>query len=172
MGEKAGKRSRPEELRRFLIKLAAAAVLFSAAFIFVFGLCPVRGNFMHPAVKDGDLAVTLKLCSYRLGDLAVWKDPENGQLRVSRIAGLPGFEINITEAGEFMTNGFMPSEEVFYRTDRAEGSGVEYPLLLGEGEYFLLDDRRPAGRDSRLFGPVKESDLLGKTVFLLRRRGF
>ena len=172
MEEKAGKRSQPAEFRRFVIKLAAAAALFSAAFIFVFGVCAVRGNFMHPAVKDGDLAVTLKLCSYRLGDLAAWKDPESGQLRVSRIVGLPGFEINITEAGELFTNGFMPSEEVFYRTDRAEGSEVEYPLTLGEDEYFLLDDRRPAGRDSRLFGPFKESDLLGKTVFILRRRGF
>jgi len=172
MGEEEGKRSRPAELKRFLIKLTVAAVLFSAAFIFVFGICPVRGNFMHPAVKDGDLAVTLKLCSYRLGDLAVWKDPETGQKRISRIVGLPGFEINITEAGELLTNGFMPSEEVFYRTDRAEGAAVGYPLVLGEDEYFLLDDRRPAGRDSRLFGPVKESDLLGKTVFLLRRRGF
>ena len=160
------------ELKRFLIKLGAAAVLFSAAFIFVFGLCPVRGDFMHPSVKDGDLAVTLKLCSYRLGDLAVWRDPESGRKRISRIVGLPGFEINISEPGELFTNGFMPSEEVFYRTDRAEGSAVEYPLVLGEDEYFLLDDRRPAECDSRLFGPVKKSELLGKTVFLLRRRGF
>ncbi len=172
MEENAEKRSRKAELRRFLIKLAASAALFSAAFIFVFGICPVRGSYMHPSVKDGDLAVTLKLCSYRLGDLAVWKEPENGRLRISRIVGLPGFEINISEAGELFTNGFMPSEEVFYRTDRVSGSSIEYPLLLGEGEYFLLDDRRPAGRDSRLYGPVKESDLLGKTVFLLRRRGF
>ncbi|MBR5734320.1 MAG: signal peptidase I [Desulfovibrionaceae bacterium] len=172
MEEKPKRRRMPAELKRFLIKLAAAAILFTAAFVFVFGLCPVRGDDMHPSVKDGDLAVTLKLCSYRLGDLAVWKDPENGQIRISRIAGLPGFEINVTEAGEFLTNGFMPSEEVFYRTDRAEGSEVEYPLVLGEDEYFLLDDRRPAGRDSRLFGPVKKSCLLGKTVFLLRRRGF
>ena len=166
------KRSLPAELKRFLIKLAASLLMFSAAFIFVFGLHPVRGSYMHPAVKDGDLAITLKLCSYHLGDLAVWKDPESGEMHISRIVGLPGFEINITEAGEFMTNGFMPSEEVYYRTDRMEGSSVEYPLQLGEDEFFLLDDRRPAGKDSRLFGPVKRSELLGKTVFLLRRRGF
>ena len=172
MGEEEEKRSRTAELKRFLIKLAVVAVLFSAAFIFVFGLCPVRGNYMHPSVKDGDLVVTLKLCSYRLSDLAVWKDPESGQTRISRIVGLPGFEINITESGELLTNGFMPSEEVFYRTDRAEGSSVEYPLLLGEDEYFLLDDRRPMGKDSRSFGPVKGGDLLGKAVYLLRRRGF
>ena len=168
----AGKAGLPAELKRFLIKLTAAVVVFSAAFSFVFGICAVRGDDMHPSVKDGDLVISLKICSYGLNDLVLWKDPESGQTSVSRIVGLPGFEIDISASGELMTNGFVPSEEVFYRTDRTEGSAVEYPLALGEDEYFLLDDRRPAGKDSRLYGPVKKGELLGKAVFLLRRRGF
>ena len=172
MERKAGKTGPAAELKHLLIKLAAAAAVFSAAFIFVFGICAVRGDDMHPCVKDGDLVISLKLCSYGLNDLALWKDPESGRTRVSRIVGLPGFTIDISASGELLTNGFVPSEEVFYRTDRAEGSDVEYPLVLGGDEYFLLDDRRPAGRDSRLFGPVRRNELLGKAVFLFRRRGF
>ena len=36
---------------------------------------------------------------------------------------------------------------------------------------FLLDDYRTIGVDSRTFGEVRQSDLLGKVVYVFRRRG-
>jgi signal peptidase I len=43
---------------------------------------------------------------------------------------------------------------------------------MGENEYFLLDDYRISGKDSRVFGAIKKDDLLGKVAYILRRRGF
>ena len=37
--------------------------------------------------------------------------------------------------------------------------------------YFLLDDYREIGLDSRAFGEVDEDALLGKVVYVFRRRG-
>ena len=52
-----------------------------------------------------------------------------------------------------------------------EGSEVSFPYKMGTTGYFLLDDQRENGSDSRAFGELTEDDLLGKVVYVLRRRG-
>ena len=46
---------------------------------------------------------------------------------------------------------------------------AEYPLTLSEGEYFVLADYRNGGADSRFFGAVKEDEILGTVITILRR---
>ena len=38
---------------------------------------------------------------------------------------------------------------------------TEYPVTLGEGEYFVMADRRNGGMDSRYFGTVKQDEIRG-----------
>ena len=159
-------------LKRFIIKLVLLVAAVGGLLTFAVGVHIQRGNGMFPALRDGDLVITLKGAAFRQGDIAAYRDPENGKLRFSRVCGLPGYLVDINGLGEYLTNGVPAAEEVFYRTERAEGSPVIYPLQIGEGEYFLLDDQRLLGRDSRSFGPVSRSELLGKVVFIIRRRGF
>ena len=45
----------------------------------------------------------------------------------------------------------------------------EYPVVLGEGEYFVLSDARNGGADSRCFGPVTQEEIQGIVITLLRR---
>ena len=46
---------------------------------------------------------------------------------------------------------------------------VEYPVKLGDGEYFVLADRRNGGMDSRYFGVVKAEEIRGVVITVLRR---
>ena len=48
---------------------------------------------------------------------------------------------------------------------------LEYSVVLGEGEYFVLSDRRNGGVDSRCFGPVTQDEIQGVVITLLRRNG-
>lgn len=48
---------------------------------------------------------------------------------------------------------------------------MSFPYKMGTTGYFLLDDQRENGSDSRAFGELTEDDLLGKVVYVLRRRG-
>jgi signal peptidase I len=50
-----------------------------------------------------------------------------------------------------------------YYTDRGR-IGVESEIQLGDGEYFLLGDNSSQSRDSREWGPVKQSDIVGRAV--------
>ena len=61
--------------------------------------------------------------------------------------------------------------DIFYDTLR-DGDHLDYPVILGDGQYFVLGDFRIGAEDSRYFGPVEKSEILGKVLILLRRTGF
>jgi signal peptidase I len=58
---------------------------------------------------------------------------------------------------------------IFYPTRPYEEGVTVYPLTLGEGEYFVLADQRNGGMDSRYFGIVREEEIRGIVITVLRR---
>lgn len=173
-GTKAAPRKRKKRmspLLRFLIKLAAVAAILIAVFTFVLGVHIHHGNRMYPFIMDGDLLITYKLDPYRVGDAVAYRNPKTGETGISRIVAIGENEIEITEIGEMLINGYVPSESVFYPTRELEGSEVSFPYKMGANGYFLLDDQRENGSDSRAFGELTEDNLLGKVVYVFRRRG-
>lgn len=158
-------------LRRFLIKLLLFALALGAVFIYVLGIHIQHGNRMYPFIMDGDLLITYKLDPYRVGDAVVYRNPQTGELAVSRIVAVGETELEITEEGQLLVDGYIPSESVFYPTRRMEGSQVTFPYNMSREGYFLLDDYREIGMDSRVFGEVPEGAIQGKVVYVFRRRG-
>ncbi len=68
-------------------------------------------------------------------------------------------------------DGMIPAEKVFYPTAPLPDSGITWPYEMRVREIFVLDDFRTEGNDSRMFGGLHESDLLGKVIYIFRRRG-
>jgi len=165
------KKRKQRPLLRFLVKLALVAAIFISVFTVVLGAHIHHGNRMYPFIMDGDLLITYKLDDYYVGDAVLYKDPETGETAVSRIAAIGASEIQITELGELLIDGIVPNEQVFYATKQLDGSDVLFPYRMSGAGYFLLDDYRTIGEDSRLFGEVTEDALLGKIVYVFRRRG-
>lgn len=164
------KQKRMTPLAHFLMKLSVTAIVCVIIFTFVAGVRIQQGNRMYPFLMDGDLLITYKLGQYMEGDVVLYRNPETGEKEVSRIAATGQNEILITEEGQLLINRFAPDDQVFYPTQPLKGSEIRYPFRMAEGECFLLDDFRTQGEDSRLFGAVSEDDLLGKVVYVFRRR--
>lgn len=158
-------------LLRFLVKLTVIAAIFICTFTFVLGIHIVHGNRMYPFLMDGDLVITYRLEKYREGDAVVYRNPVTKTTELSRIVAIGTNEVQITDIGELLINNSVPVEEVFYSTKQLEGSDVVFPYQMSGDGYFLLDDYRTIGKDSRVFGEVHEDDLLGKVVYVFRRRG-
>ena len=88
---------------------------------------------------------------------------------VCRVVAQPGDTVEISEGERLVVNGnSMIETNIFYPTPEYEGF-MEYPVTLGEGEYFVLADYRNGGADSRFFGAVKEDEILGTVITILRR---
>jgi len=167
----AKKRKKRNQTARFFIKLGIIIAVLGIAFTAVLGIHINHGNGMYPFIMDGDLLITYKLDPYMVEDAVLYKDPETGEEKVSRIAAKDANNINITSMGQILINEYVPLERVFYVTMPDETSEIEYPYQMHEGEYFLLNDFRSKTDDSRAFGKVTEDEFLGKVVFVFRRRG-
>lgn len=107
-------------------------------------------------------------------DALIWlgfRDPDAPEktLFVGRVVAAGGDTVEVTADGRLLVNGnSMIESNIFYPTTEYVGF-LEYPLKLQAGEVFVLADFRNGGADSRFFGPVKEQEILGTVITLVRR---
>ena len=156
-------------LYRFLIKLCIFSLLMIMMFTFVFGIRINREGRMYPYIMEGDVLITLKITSYKVGDVVAYRNPETGRNEISRITAAGPCEVD-AYYGEFMVNGEAKGKESFYETSWPDDSRIPNPYEVETGSYFLLNDNRPSGEDSRLFGQISKKDLKGKVIYIFRLR--
>ena len=157
-------------LYRFLIKLGVFAAVMILMFTVVLGIHINKGDRMYPFIMDGDVLITLKITPYRDGDVVVYKSPDSGKKEISRIAAAGPNEVDIV-SGIFVVNGDYTETDSLFETYWLENSPVIFPYDVSDDSYFLLDDYRPLGKDSRLFGQINKKDLKGKVIYVFRIRG-
>lgn len=168
--EKKGIR-RLKFLFRFIFKVCMLALIGWAILTYVLGLYRVTGNNMFPSMKDGDLCVLYKLDECYTNDVVLYEDSK-GQVHLGRVVAVPGQTVDFPEEGGYLVNSYQLSEEITYPTYKSEKSKVKFPIELGDGEYFVLNDFRTDTSDGRELGAISKSSIKGKLIFLLRRRGF
>lgn len=116
----------------------------------------------------------------RAADLALCGDPREGfgsqqpcgvhrpreskEIFVERIVGLPGDRISIVR-GHVFRNGVREHDPYTY-DDCAGDSSCNFPMpvVIPRGDYFMMGDNRGAANDSRFWGPVPRSWLVGKVI--------
>ena len=130
----------------------------------------VKGASMEPNFYDHQYLIIDEI-SYRFsdperGDPVVFRFPlDPRQFFIKRVIGLPGEKIGIENGQVTITNSAYPEgivlEENYLEASTKTIGSVE--VQLGEIEYFLLGDNREASLDSRIFGPVSRSFIVGRT---------
>ncbi len=133
---------------------------------------------MMPSVQPGDFIFVNKsyncpTCreSVKRGDVAVFVYPNNrNNYYIKRIIGLPG-DVVSAESGIVKINGEGLREPVASNSAKAEstegrswmvqGDVQEFSVTVEPGHVFVLGDNRSASNDSRKFGQVPLSDVVG-----------
>ncbi len=173
--QKKRHKRRVRALCSFLIKTVLLASVIYVLFFHIVGITIMPGRDMYPRLDAGDLLLYYRLeKNIKYQDIIVFdKAAENdgeAQLFVSRVIGAPGDTVEITEERGLTVNGnTMIENGIFYPTMPYEEGIAEYPVKLGEGEYFVLADQRNGGMDSRYFGIVKISEIRGVVITVVRR---
>ena len=101
-------------------------------------------------------------------DVVVFKYPRNhSQYFIKRIIGLPGEKIEIKGGKVSIYNSENPNgialDESTYLPSELRTAG-EIVLMLKDNEYFVMGDNRSASSDSRYWGPVLDSEIIGKAL--------
>jgi signal peptidase I len=128
----------------------------------------VKGASMEPNFLDHDYLLIDEL-SYRLrepvrGEVVVFRYPRNpSEYFIKRVIGLPGEHVVVKDNGVYVGQvGQEPTElPETYLGEWIRTVGSQ-DITLGTQEYFVLGDNRSASLDSRAFGPIKRSDIVGR----------
>jgi signal peptidase I len=136
---------------------------------------------MVPTLQVGDRIMVNKL-SYDLhgvhrGDVVVFKRPplelQNFPDLVKRVIGLPGESVS-TKDGHVYINGvilpepWLPSGASSYTgalpDDQYPQFNMPGPVRIPAGHYFVMGDNRTDSEDSRYFGPIAKSLIVGRAM--------
>lgn len=188
---------RKESSTRWIVELVGVVVLAIVVAVvlrtFVLATYSIPSGSMEPTLQIGDRIVVDKL-SYHLhgvdrNDIIVFSTPPTENCAgppvadlVKRVIGLPGEIISLEDGNVYIDGKVQP--ETFLpptvRHDTYPGpSSQPYALhnayRIPPGEVYVMGDNRPESCDSRYWGPIKESTIVGKVdlrIWPLARIGF
>lgn len=146
--------------------------LYIVVYIFLFTPTVVNGASMEPTFGSGDRVIISKV-SYKLtpperGDVVVIESPRNPDIQfIKRIVALPGETLRVKNGKLFINE--KPLSEDYTSSDTqalVDGFLEENQLYrLLPNEVFVMGDNRAQSSDSRSFGPIPYSSIVGKVVF-------
>ena len=175
-------RRRPLLATAVFLAVAALAVLLLE--LFVIQTYSVPGEAMTPTLQAGDRILVLKSRllegSIHRGDIVVFRPPRSlpcsvvggrsGDL-VLRVVALPG-QVILSAGNTIFVDGRALDEPGWY--DHRFGQVGSTPIrrtTLGPGRYFVLADNRSDACDSRAFGPISKSSVVGEGIAIVGRHG-
>lgn len=134
-------------------------------------------NAMTPTLVPGDRILVRKSNKYisKRGDIVVFKSPEEPNIPyIKRIAALSGETIEIKNKILFINGQKVKWPTIETPEYDLDKFGVEEPYKVPENCFFVLGDNSANSHDSRYFGSIPLSDLIGKAYKIywpLSRRG-
>lgn len=149
---------------------------------FFFSMVRVDGTSMYPNLQNNERVMLFKMGKIRRGAVIVFDaygvDKVSGNVTkntkyVKRIIGLPGDKIEYKNNGDLYVNGKYQSQSYITKAQRTTGTlnlqryakgitlGTGKTFTVPKGKYFVLGDNRVVSNDSRYYGFVPKTKILG-----------
>lgn len=155
---------------RHVVEVGLIAFIFTFIGLRLYVYEPVRVAeiSMEPTLYEGDLLLINRLRpKHRMpprGTLIVLHHPQNEDWVVKRVVAIAGDSIGFNRAG-LWRNGQLIREPYA----QPYGGEVIGPLRVPPDELYVAGDNRPSSEDSRDYGPVKRSLVIGEVVMMLKK---
>jgi signal peptidase I len=150
---------------RTVVSLSAQAlVLLLIATAFFMRTSPVDGLSMEPRVRAGEI-VLINTLAYRFGTvrrgdvIAFRHDAPTAETYIKRVVAVPGERVEV-RAGTVVVDGRELAEPYVQFRDKRSAP----PVLVPPHAYYVLGDNRAESDDSRNWGVLRDSDIVGKAV--------
>ncbi len=158
------------------IVIIAAVLLAFGVRTYVAQMFYIPSGSMLPTLQIGDRIVVDKLAyrfgSVHRGDIVVFARPPLVDADytdlVKRVIGLPGDTIglrngHVTINGKILSEPWLPHPEPLSEpSSLSQGFSLTHPYTIPANHYFVMGDNRPDSEDSRYFGPIPGSLIVGK----------
>jgi len=151
------------------VAVIAAAIIIPIRY-FLIQPFYVKGASMEPNFYDQEYLIIDEI-SYRFeepkrGDIIVFRYPNDpSEFFIKRVIGLPGETVEIIDNHVVIYNDEYPNgtvlDESVYLDESTLTPGLK-KATIGTNEYFVMGDNRDASMDSRVFGPIGVSAIVGR----------
>jgi signal peptidase I len=158
-----------KENMKDIIQTLLILIVILAVKFFVVDNARVEGKSMYPTLNEGnhnDRVVIERFKhytkDYKRRDIIILKAHNlDKDILIKRIIGLPKDTVEI-KSGKVYVNGEVLKEDYL-----PEGviTNPNMKIVVPEGDVFVLGDNRGNSTDSRIIGPVKFDDILGKATY-------
>lgn len=149
-----------------------STIIFIIAVTVLFDLAVPRslvdGHSMEPTFHGDDRLVVSRvhylLGAPQRGDILVFNSLEADRVMlIKRVVGLPGETVEMRGQAIYINGQAL--DEFYIKEPCRINRCSDRTWELAEGEYFMMGDNRNNSRDSRRFGPVPLSKIVGQVVF-------
>lgn len=134
----------------------------------------VEQSSMEPTVEPGEYVLVDKLVTwafgYHGGDIVVLKAPEDFVTQekqsaplIKRVIAVAGEHLQIRDGAVFIDGTKLDEPYLPAGTVTTTGD-TNADLTIPAGEVWVMGDHRNASTDSRAFGPIKISNIIGHAV--------
>jgi signal peptidase I len=172
----------------WVLVIVGAILLALVVKVFLLQAFYIPSLSMYPTLREGDRVLVNKL-SYRLhdvnrGDVIVFERPasetsSNIPDLIKRVVGLPGESISFIDGavyvdGKRLDESYLSDGTVTSSANAPNKCTTEAPCVVPSGQVWVMGDNRSDSKDSRYFGSIDESTIVGRafvTVWPLGRFG-
>ena len=155
--------------------LVLTLVIFFVIQNFIAQPYQVQQNSMERTLEPGQYVLVDKLTprwdAYKRGDIVVFNPPATWTTDptpfIKRVIGLPNDRVEVRDDGLVYVNGAALDEPYTFRNaagvnEPTEASGDQSSWVVPAGQLFVMGDHRQKSADSRVFGPINVSNVIGR----------
>lgn len=148
------------------------ASIFIVIYLFIMQPNQVKGASMEPGLLSGEYIFTSKI-TYKFrpierGDIIVFKSPQNPDIDyIKRVIALPGDSVIFRNETVSVNGAVLNETYISDETTLWEGGYIKEgeSVIVPDGELLVLGDNRPHSSDSREFGPIPISSIIGQVFY-------
>lgn len=118
----------------------------------------VSGSSMLPTFEDNDYLFVSKVSNIDYGDIVIVKKDGYKDYFIKRVIAKSNDSIKLTGSMIYLNNKLI-SEDYVNNTEDIDYT--EYFETVANDSYFVLGDNRKHSGDSRVFGDVSKSEIIG-----------
>ncbi|MEI5995352.1 signal peptidase I [Candidatus Enterococcus mansonii] len=172
------KKRRRLKLKRISIEIAVAlsvtCLFIWLLSVFCFTFSKVEGYSMLPSLSENELVYINKRAKITRFKLVYFHTPDQPGKMIRRVIGLPGESVEYKEDKLYINNSekdekFIDKEEIrkaqqtdsFFTENFSIAKLNNGETIIPKDSYLVLGDNRPYSTDSRYYGLVKKTEIIG-----------